>query len=275
MPPELKKYTEANRAAWNEVTPLHQRAAREKWDRAFQQPGYTCLDQVELDLLNRLGVKGKAVAHLCCNNGVELMSLKNLGAARCVGFDISDEAVMEANWRADQCLIECEFVRTDVYDIGAEYDNQFDLIYISVGCLGWMPDLPRFFQKAAGLLKENGRVFIYEAHPFAEMLPLDDDKDADPLRIVESYFKAEPYVEIGGLDYLGNAQYEAKTTQYWFVHKLSDIINGMIANHIWVEHFSEYEKCIGGVNRRIEDTKAGVPLSYIMIGRKHHIVDGE
>jgi len=273
-PIDLKQYTEANRAAWNEVAPLHQQAAKEKWDKAFQQPGYTCLDQVELDWLKRLGVRGKAVAHLCCNNGVELMSIRNLGAARCVGFDISDAAIREASRRAAECQIDCQFVRTDVYDIGSEYENQFDLIYISVGCLGWMPDLPRFFQKAAALLKENGRIFIYETHPFAEMLPLDEDKDADPLRIVGPYFKAEPYVEIGGLDYLGNAQYEAKTTQYWFVHKLSDIINSLVANQIWVEHFSEYEKCIGAVNQRIEDTKAGVPLSYILIGRKHQM-DGE
>jgi hypothetical protein len=51
MNPDLKRYTEANRAAWNEVMPIHQRAAKEKWDRSFSQPGFVCLDDLEVRLL--------------------------------------------------------------------------------------------------------------------------------------------------------------------------------------------------------------------------------
>lgn len=31
----IKRYTEANREAWNEVMPLHQRAAKEMWNDSF------------------------------------------------------------------------------------------------------------------------------------------------------------------------------------------------------------------------------------------------
>ena len=83
----LHSYTQSNRADWNEVIPLHQKAAREKWDRAFAQLGYVCLDEVEVGLFRQSGIAGKDTAQLCCNNGIELLSIKNLGAGECVGFD--------------------------------------------------------------------------------------------------------------------------------------------------------------------------------------------
>jgi len=270
MRPALKKYTQANREAWNEVMPRHQEAARAKWDDAFLQPGFVCLDEIEVGLLRKMGIKGKAVAHLCCNNGVELLSLKNLGAGPCVGFDISDAAIQEARERAQGCRIDCQFVRTDVYDISREYENRFEVVYISAGGLGWIPDLKLFFAKAAALLQENGRVFIHETHPFSEMLPFDDDKAADPLRIVDSYFQDEPIVEYGGLDYVGGSKYVSSRPQYWFVHTVSDILMGLVEIGISLEHFSEYEMDVSAGHKRVEAANSGIPLSFILIGRKQN-----
>lgn len=56
----------------------------------------------------------------------------------------------------------------------------------------------------------------------SEMLPFDDSEYDDALRIIEPYFKGEPSVEYGGLDYVGGTPYHSKKPQYWFVHKLSD-----------------------------------------------------
>jgi SAM-dependent methyltransferase len=268
---ELKRYTESNRAAWNEVMPYHQHAAREKWDRLFAQPGYVCLPEVEIELLRQNGLKGKSVVHLCCNNGVELLSLKNLGAAQCTGFDISDAAIEEATKRAQHCGIDCRFVRTDVYEIGAEYHNHFDLAYMTAGCFGWMPDLPHFFAKAAALLRENGLIFIHEIHPLAELLSYASEDALEILRIVEPYFRTEPYVEVGALDYVGYAKYPSSTTQYWFVHTISDIMMGLVGNGFAIEYFAEYESAISPNHKSIEATKAGIPLSYILIGRKSPI----
>jgi len=264
----FKKFTEANREAWNEVMPMHQKAASDRWDNAFKQPGYVCLGETELYLLKQMGIEGKAVAQLCCNNGVELLSLKNLGAGECVGFDISDVAIRETRERAEKCQIDCQFVRSDVYEIGSEYENRFNLVYISSGALGWMPDLKKFFAKAAALLKVNGHVFSHEIHPFSEMLPFDDAEDEDALRIVDPYFKKEPYIDYGRLDYVGGEQYTSAKPQYWFVHTLSDILMGLIENQIFVEFFSEYEKDISSVHKRVESAQAGIPLSTILIGRK-------
>jgi SAM-dependent methyltransferase len=264
----LKAYTESNRRAWNEVMPLHQKAAKAKWDAAFMQPGFVRLPAVEVEYLTQIGIVGKDVAHLCCNNGIELLSLRNLGAGACVGFDICDEAIAEAQARAQLCRIDCRFVRSDVYEISDEYNESCDLVYISTGCLGWLPDLPRFFARAAALLRARGCVFIHEIHPFCEMLPFDNSATGDPLRIVEPYFTFKPYVEYGGLDYVGNAVYDGKAAQYWFVHTLSAIVTGLISNGLALEHFSEHDTAISPHQKRIEDLRAGVPLSYVMIARK-------
>jgi SAM-dependent methyltransferase len=265
---DLKQYTESNRAAWNEVMPLHQRASGKLLDDLFSQPGYVHMDETAIDLLQSIGLKRRAVAHLCCNNGSELMSLKNLGAVECVGFDISDQAIQEASLRAAKNRIDCHFIRSDVYEIDVAFEHRFDMVYISAGCLGWMPDLDKFFAKAASLLRPAGLVFIHEIHPFSEMLPFDDDKKPFNLSIVDPYFKKEPYIEQGGLDYIGHAEYDSSTTRYWFVHNLSEILMGLIKNHLQIEHFYEYEKDISAGHSRIEEAGAGIPLSYILIGRR-------
>jgi SAM-dependent methyltransferase len=268
---DLKRYTESNRAAWNEVMPYHQRAAKGKWDIRFAQPGYVGLSEVEVDLLLKAGLKGKSVAHLCCNNGVELLSLKNLGAAECAGFDICDAAIEEAIERARRSGIDCQFIRSDVYEIGAEYNHRFDMVYITVGCLGWMPDLLRFFAKAAALLKEDGLVFIHEIHPFAELLPQRFDGNPENLRIVEPYFRSEPYVEPGALDYVGNARYTSMTTTYWFAHTLSSILMSLIENSFTIEKFLEHETAVSPEHLPVEAARAGIPLSYILIARKNTV----
>ena len=94
---DYKQYTEANREAWNEVTPKHQKARKENLMEKFKENDYNALDPIETAKLLELGVKGKRIAQLCCNNGKDLLSLLNLGAISGVGFDISDEAIKEAN----------------------------------------------------------------------------------------------------------------------------------------------------------------------------------
>jgi SAM-dependent methyltransferase len=263
----LKQYTQANRAAWNEAMPRHREANGSKWDDAFSRPGFVAMTGVELEMLGSTGVSNKKIAHVCCNNGVELMSLKNMGAARCVGFDICDAAIEEASARASKFDIHCQFVQTDVYEIPDQYHGVFDIVYISIGCFGWLPDLKRFFEKAASLLAESGVIFIHEHHPFTEMLASDDIEDADPLKIIEPYFRPEPYEENDGIDYVGNTTYESHTN-YWFTWTMSDIFTGLIENGLQIAHFSEYPEDISTIHTRNQDAGIKIPLSYILIAEK-------
>ena len=44
---EKKAYTEANRLAWNETMPRHQKANGAKWDTVFSTPGFVALPEKE------------------------------------------------------------------------------------------------------------------------------------------------------------------------------------------------------------------------------------
>ncbi|MEE2982750.1 MAG: hypothetical protein VX929_05595 [Pseudomonadota bacterium] len=57
----------------------------------FAKPGYNQLGEVECEDLENLGVQSKDVARLACNNGREILSIRNMGAVhRRVFVEASD-----------------------------------------------------------------------------------------------------------------------------------------------------------------------------------------
>lgn len=269
IPLNHKQYTEANREAWNEVTPIHQKARKVNFTEQFKTKGFSTLDPVITAKLKEIGLEGKQVAQLGCNNGRELLSLINLGAASGTGFDISDAAIAEATTLAEVAGLPGAFVRTDVYDIGAEYYRSFDLVYISIGVLSWLPDLERFFAIASALLKDKGYLLIYEMHPFLNMLATEDEPEFEataPLQIVHSYFKTDPWVQNTGIDYIGRSSYEAKTS-YNFSHSLAAIFQSVINSGITIREFQEYSHDISTIFAHLEPYQKA-PLCYILLGQK-------
>ncbi|GAB6090520.1 class I SAM-dependent methyltransferase [Spirochaeta dissipatitropha] len=275
---DRKFITDSNRQAWDEVMPLHRKAAGKRLDTVFSQPGYSILTERETELHARFGLQGAAIAHVACNNGQELMSLKNLGADRCVGFDISTHAIQEAIDRAANCGIPVEFVCTDVYDIDASWNGCFDKVYISVGCLGWMPDLPEFFTVCKNLLKQGGHIFIHEIHPIAEALPCDGSAESEfgtgvqnapgpVIVLADRYFRNDPCVDQGGLDYVGGTDYESTTKQYWFVHTMSAILNSLKQAGFQFEFMEEYPEDISAGRMDLQKADVGLPLSWILVGK--------
>ncbi|SYZ72153.1 conserved hypothetical protein [Candidatus Zixiibacteriota bacterium] len=262
---DLKKYTEANRIAWNEAMPYHQKAKDGKFFKAFQTPGYSCLDEIVTEKLREIGLVGKDVAHLGCNDGRETLSLKNLGAGKCIGFDISDIAIEEARRLADTARVPCGFVRSDIYEIPQIYNNSFDLIFITIGFLPWLPDLNRFFKIVHQLLRKGGTLLIYDSHPFLNMF--DPHKQEKPFTMTDSYFRKEPWVENQSLDYYSNTPYEA-STHYDFPFTLSDILNGLISNHFEIIRFNEYDHDISLCYEYLQKAGSMMPLSYILIAGK-------
>jgi SAM-dependent methyltransferase len=268
-PMDIKKYTEANREAWNEVAPLHQKARKIDLKAEFRKAGFSTLDEFETRKLRELGIEGKRVAQLCCNNGRETLSLVSLGATSAVGFDISDAAIEEARKLAEISGLDCSFVRTDVYDIGDEYSDEFDLVYITIGSLYWLPDLDRFFGIVSRILTEDGTLMLYDSHPFLNMFETPGDPGYDhgnPLKVVYPYFKKDPWTDTSGLDYLGGIQYEGKEN-YGFPHTLSEVFNAIVRSGIQIVELTEYPHDVSVCYKHLEP-KGELPLSYILIGRK-------
>ena len=133
MTKSRRDYTEANRAAWDASAPYHRDAdGFARLRQAFEQPGYSRLDALATEELQSLGVVGADVAQLCCNNGREILSIKNIGARSCVGFDQSGEFLAHACELAAAGNIDCTFAETDVYAIGTEHDAAYDIVVITI-----------------------------------------------------------------------------------------------------------------------------------------------
>lgn len=266
---DIKRITESNRRAWNEATPHHQQHRTINLREKFAEPGYSYLDPIETAKLKEIGLAGKRVAQLCCNNGREILSIVNLGAVEGVGFDISDAAVAEAEELAKVAGTCCRFVRTDIYDIGPEWDSRFDIVYITIGALSWMPDLDRFFAVAARLLAPGGSLVIYEQHPFMYLYPNTTDPEYDPdneLTAMFSYFRTDPWVEDEGIDYVGKTTYESSTS-YSYTQKISDILNPIASHGLVLREFTEYPHDVSSIWSHLEKYHM-IPLSYFLVAQK-------
>lgn len=272
---DIKRVTESNRKAWNEAIPIHRESREVDIKERFKEKGFICFEENEYNKLKELVPFVKKVAQLCCNNGRELLSLINMGIESGVGFDISDEAIKEAEELAEISKLKCSYIKTDVYNIGEEYYNAFDMIYISVGALNWLPDIGLFFKIASKMLKEKGYLFINEIHPFASMFACEGEKEFDinnPQKITYSYFRKEPFIQNIGIDYVGKKLYKSKPT-YEFSHTLSNMLNSLIENGIRIKQFYEFADDISGVYEHLQQNMR-IPLSYILIGKKEINLQG-
>lgn len=260
---ERKSYVAANKAAWNEVAPRHAAHNQEKLVGLFSQPGFSCLDEIETALLHQVGVVGKDVIQLACNNGRELLSIKNIGAARSVGVDVSSAFIEQATALANAGNIEAEFICCDVYELDLPTLGTFDVVYISIGALCWMPDLSKFFEVVRALLKVGGQVMVYDCHPILDMF--EPEEGFEPRY---SYFRREPFVQNDGLDYYSGKSYAAET-YYSFCHTLGDCFAGITGNGFVVTHFEEYAHNIAEATwRPFAEKGIQLPLSFTLIGKK-------
>lgn len=260
-----KEYVAANLAAWEEVAPIHEQSNYADLLERVRRPGFYCLDDTARAVLNRLETSGKDVAQVCCNNGQELISIKNMGAGRCVGFDGAQGFVDQARGLAEAANQKVEFVCCDAYDIPTGYHGCFDIVVITIGVLGWMPDIDGFFAEVEKLLKPSGAIFIYEHHPI--LIMLEPAQAGEPVQWELSYFRTKPYVDASGLDYYEGKDYGA-SPNVSFSHKLSDIIMAAVKTGLAVEEFEELPHHVSNMWWNVEHSGIGLPMCYTLVMRK-------
>lgn len=257
---------EANRKGWNETAAIHERAALGDLLESVRSPDFCTFDDVERRVFDDIDLTGKAVVQLACNNARELISVKRAGAGRCVGFDISDAFVEQAHRLVDAAQLEIEVVRSGIYDISADYSNGFDLAYITVGAIGWLPDLSRLFSKAASLLRPGGQLFIYELHPFPFVYDEDTTEPSDP-RISRSYFRDEPFVFHGGHDYV-DPEATVESTGYWHHHTLGQIMTSLLGAGFALQRFEEFAHANSSTHAEYAKQPNKLPLCYALVAGK-------
>jgi SAM-dependent methyltransferase len=187
------------------------------------------------------------VLHLQCHVGTDTVSLKHLGASRVVGLDFSSTALdLAAQLAADAGVAPeaARWVHADVYDaVAALGGEQFDLVYVSVGSLCWLPDVRRWAEVVGQLVKSGGRFYIRDTHPMCMTLASDDcthtpgflarprDKHgARDLLVSLPYFeRVQPtsYFDTHSYDGDGVLPEEAGATHEWS-HPLGAIITALV-----------------------------------------------
>lgn len=263
---DCRRFTRANREAWDEVAPIHAKLNQARLLKEFSSPAANTLEEHSLACVKEIGVTGKSVAQLCCNNGRDLLSMKNLGAGRCVGFDASKPFIDQACALAEASGHEdVEFIETDIYDIPSRHPQTYDVVMTTIGVLSWMPNLGGFFQVASGLTRPNGHLFIEETHPVLMMY--EEGEGEAPSYPAYSYFRKEPWKETKGLDYYSGVEYDSKPN-YSFPYTLSEIMMTAIREGFILRHFAEFGYDISGFCRDLENAEAKPPMGMTMVWQK-------
>ncbi|MGR8825838.1 class I SAM-dependent methyltransferase [Leuconostoc mesenteroides] len=259
-----------NKIAWEEATVYHQIASKELLNTSFlNDNSFSTLNTIEKSFLEKEHIQDKKIAHLCCNNGKDSLSISKMGAELVVGFDFNQPAIKEANDRAKLVNIQnVQYFNTSIESIPDKYNDFFDIIFINVGTLGWFQDTNCFFKIASRILATGGKIFILDIHPISDILNDDRNKNVSPLEVTMPYFDKNPIVNTHGLDYIGGVRYNSNPS-YWYKHTLSEVLNTLISNGFNIKSFNEYEEDISKVYPILESSGMHLPLSYTVTAEKY------
>lgn len=223
----------ANRASWDARTPVHV-ASRfydvDGWVRDRPLPR-----QRELDVIG--DVTDRTLVHLQCHIGLDTLQLARAGA-RAVGLDFSPAAIDTARSLAQQTALadRAEFVCADVYDaVEALSGRTFDVVYVSLGALCWLPSVERWAEQAAALVAPGGRLYLHDVHPMC--WALDDDEP----RVAHTYFQEpEPYVDDAGTTYTDGVT-DPLPRSYEWNHSIGEIVTAVLGQGLVVEQLVEHD----------------------------------
>lgn len=274
----MRDYREVNRAYWDERAPAHAASPDFAFDAYATDPARIS-DIVRFDLPLLGDVSGVDGLHLQCHIGSDTVSLARLGA-RMTGLDFSPASLAEARRLADLAGVDAPFIDGEVYEaVDLLGPSRFDLVYTGIGALCWMPDITRWADVVATLLRPGGRLFLREAHPIVWAL---NDARTDGLVVVDRpYFEIDQPTVIDADDgtYVRTDATFATTLTVEWNHGLGQIITALLDHGLQltglVEHHSlpwdalpGQMRPIGGGEYQLADRPWRLPHSYTLQARK-------
>ena len=237
--PDYGDQMEANRRHWDEVTPIHVASEFYGDQLAELRAGgfrYRQIDNPEVG-----DVRDKSLLHLQCHFGLDTLSWARQGAT-VTGVDFSKAAVETARSLATELDIDARFVVSNVYDLPANLDGQFDIVYTSYGAITWLPDLGRWAQAAAHFVKPGGFFYVAEFHPMFQVL--DDTPGVQEPQLHYPYFEsAGPLRFEDDGTYADSAARVQNRLQFNFPHSLGEVVTAVIEAGLRLDFLHEFPFC--------------------------------
>jgi SAM-dependent methyltransferase len=224
----------ANRANWDDRTEIHLASDFydvEGWLREERGPRPR-----EIEALG--DVTGLRLLHLQCHFGLDTLAWARAGA-RVTGLDFSPAAISAARDLAQRAGLadRAEFVCSDVYEATAALGHAtFDVVYVSLGALCWLPSVDRWAAQVGALVTPGGRFYIHESHPLAWSLA------DDSLTVRHSYFEeTDPFVEDSDETYTDSARPLVQQRSYEWNHGLAEIVTALTEHGLRLDLLVEHD----------------------------------
>ncbi len=250
----MSDYLDVNRANWDARAEVHVGPGGYSLDEVTREGWLS--DVVRFDRPRLGDLTGLTGVHLQCHIGTDTLSLARLGA-RMTGLDLSPVSIGHARGIAEQARVDVEYVVSDVYGaVEALGARRFDLVYTGIGALCWLPDIRRWANTVAGLLRPGGRLFVRDAHPVLNsLLPVSvgqPQPDAaqqpwlsgvgalTPALELPYWERAEPMVWHDELSYAGTGMVASPKSVEWN-HSLSEIVMAVLDAGLGLELFAEHD----------------------------------
>ncbi len=264
-----------NLANWNSRVEHHVRAY--DLERFRSDPGF--LSHVVTFDLPRLGsVVDLDVVHLQCHIGTDTLSLFRLGARSVTGLDFSRPALDAAAHLADECGARIDYVESELYGAIEELGGgRFDLVYTGIGALCWLPDVRRWGEVVAALLRPGGRLFLREYHPV--LWSLADPREDELLVIEYPYFETEGVPFSEQQSYVSHDEPLASPEIIHFNHGLAEVITALLDAGMELTAFEEHDTApgrplddmmedVGGGEYRLRQDPVRLPATYTLKATK-------
>ena len=160
------------------------------------------------------------------------------GGAVVTGVDFSPAAIDTATALARRCGLDesATFVCANVYDaVSAVSRRRFDVVYVSLGSLCWLPDIDAWSTVVSELLVRGGQLYVHDVHPLSTCL------DDDGLRVAYPYFEDQenPLVFDNDTTYTDGGAISAARTYEWS-HSLSEIVTALISQGLVLDALEEH-----------------------------------
>ncbi len=228
-PPTSEDWFSANQEMWDERVPIHLRSAFYGVD-GFKA-GRSTLEPFEIGEVG--AVRGLDLVHLQCHFGLDTLSWAREGA-RVTGLDFSRPAIEAATALAAECRIDARFVAANVYEALEVLDHRYDVVYVNLGALNWLPDVWRWAEICAELLRPGGRLYLRESHPFGDVFA-DDELD-----VAYDYFAdAEPLTWEDAGTYADPEAATVHNRSFEWQHPVSEVVSAVLAQGLHLDLFHE------------------------------------